>query len=69
MSADSALESLARIRVVIEDLILTVERIRLVLVGIDEGDHAVSGTGSMDFGRGMAHAAELIREAIGRSDE
>lgn len=32
-----------------------------VLVEIENGDHA---TKSRDFGRGMSHAAKLIREAL-----
>lgn len=35
---------------------------------IDQGEHAIQGSGSMDFGRGMAYASKLVRGAVGSEE-
>lgn len=39
-------------------------RVTQLCDGIDEDEHAIKGTGSIDFGRGMAHASKQFRAAL-----
>lgn len=44
----------------------TIDRVEAALFGIESGDHATAGR---DYGRGIAYAARLIREALAESGE